>query len=456
MRYTPHVWIIERKGGQAAVERYVLVNGHVLDGSAGMRPQGGLAVVVEDGRFSYVGPDGAADVSGCREVDLHGSYLMPGLVNMHVHLAAGGKATKPSAKPVDYKGLMDKLGGNPLVRRVLFKSAQAYAKTELMSGVTTLRAVGGLFDMDGRVRDAIASGRAVGPRVLAANTAVSVPGGHFAGSLATEANTPEEAAEHVRAIAASGADLVKLMITGGVMDATAEGEPGALRMPPEMVRAACDAAHELGLVVAAHVESTEGVLVALENGVDTIEHGAAPTPEILRLFKERGAALVCTLSPAIPYALFPLEVSNCGEMGRRNGRIVFDGIRACANACLEAGIPVGLGTDTGCPFITHYNMWRELAYFVHYCDVSRAFALHTATLGNARIAGIADETGSVEAGKCADFVVTRSNPLEDLSALRHVEMVAHAGRLVQNPRVKPLPGVDEPLDAVAVAEGIGC
>ena len=436
--------------------KYALVNGHVLDGTADMQPQDGLAVVVEDGRFSYVGPAGQAAVSGCEEVDLAGSYLMPGLVNLHVHLAAAGRATKPAKKPTDYKALMDKLGKHALVRRVLLASAQAYARTELMSGVTTLRAVGGLFDIDGRVREAIRDGRALGPRVLAANTAVSVPGGHFAGSLATEARTPEEAVEHVRAIAATHPDLIKLMITGGVMDATAEGEPGALRMPPEMVRAACEAAHELGLPVAAHVESTEGVLVALENGVDTIEHGAAPTPEILRLFKERGAALVCTLSPAIPYALFPLEVSNCGEMGRRNGRIVFDGVRACANACLEAGIPVGLGTDTGCPFITHYNMWRELAYFAHYCHVSRAFALHTATLGNARIAGLANETGSVEAGKCADFLVTRANPLEDLGALRHVEMVAHAGRLVRNPRVKPLPGVDEPLDAVALAEGIGC
>ena len=436
--------------------KYALVNGHVLDGREDMRPQDGLTVVVEDGRFAYVGPAGQADMSGCKEVDLAGGYLMPGLVNMHVHLAAAGRAAKPAKKPTDYKALKDKLGRHALVRRVLLASAQAYARTELMSGVTTLRAVGGLFDIDGRVRDAIRDGRALGPRVLAANTAVSVPGGHFAGSLATEARTPEEAAQHVRAIAATHPDLIKLMITGGVMDATAEGEPGALRMSPEMVRAACRTAHELGLPVAAHVESTEGVLVALRNGVDTIEHGAAPTEEMLRLFKERGAALVCTLSPAIPYALFPLEVSNCGEMGRRNGRIVFDGVRACANACLEAGIPVGLGTDTGCPFITHYNMWRELAYFAHYCGVSRAFALHTATLGNARIAGIADETGSVEAGKCADFLVTRANPLEDLSALRHVEMVAHAGRLVESPRIKPLPGVDEPLDAVAVAEGIGC
>ena len=428
-------------------KRYALVNGHVLDGSADVEPRDGLAVVVTDGRFEVVAPEGELDLTGCERVDLGGGYLMPGLVNMHVHLASAGKAPKPDAKPVDYKGLMDKLGKYRLVKHMFYKMAQSYATTELMSGVTTLRAVGGLFDIDGRVRDAVNAGKVAGPRIIAANTGVSVPGGHFAGSLATEATSPEEAARDVRRAVESGADIVKLMITGGVMDATAEGEPGALRMAPELVKAACDEAHRLGRVVAAHVESTEGVRVALENGVDTIEHGAKPTPEILQLFHERGAALICTLSPAIPYALFPLEVSHCGELGRRNGRIVFEGVKDCARACLAEGIPVGLGTDTGCPFITHYNMWREIRYFAHYCEVSNAFALHTATLGNARIAGIADEVGSIEPGKRADFIVSARNPLDDLENLRHLMMVTHDGAIVRDPTYKPLPGVDEALDA---------
>ncbi len=430
------------------VARYALVGGHVLDGTAEMQAQSGLAVIVSDGKFEAVVPDGSPALEGCKLIDLHGAYLAPGLINMHVHLAAAGRAPKPKAdnKPVDYKGLMDKLGKHALVRRVCYLMARDFAKTELMSGVTTLRAVGGLFDIDGRVRDAINAGRTQGPRIIAANTGISVPGGHFAGSLATEAHSPEEAAEHVRRAIDSGADIVKLMITGGVMDASEEGEPGALRMPPELVKAACDEAHRQGRIVAAHVESTEGVRVALENGVDTIEHGAKPTPEVLRLFHERNAALICTLSPALPYALFPLEVSNCGEVGKRNGQIVFQGIQDCANACLAEGIPVGLGTDTGCPFITHYSMWREVRYFAHYCHVSNAFALHTATLGNARIAGIAHETGSIEAGKRADFLVCEANPLEDLSALRHLKMVAHDGAIANDPRPRIVPGVDEPLD----------
>ncbi len=441
---------------QQPTQRYTLANGYVLDGTEQMEPTGGLAVVVSDGRFEAILPDSDPALAGIERIDLGGAYLAPGLINMHVHLAAAGKPPREDTgkKPVDYKGLMDKLGKWRLVRRLFYRMAQSYAKSELLGGVTTMRAVGGLWDLDGRVRDDIEAGRLQGPRILAANTAVSVPGGHFAGSLATEARTPEEAAEHVRQIAATNPDLIKIMITGGVMDATAEGEPGALRMPPEMVRAACDEAHKLGFIVAAHVESTEGVRVALEGGVDTVEHGGAPTPEVMELFRKPGSALISTFSPVVPYTFFPLEVAKCGELGRKNGRIVFEGMRDMANACLEQGIPVGLGTDTGCPFITHYNMWREVRYFAHFCGVSNAFALHTATLGNARIAGLENECGSIKAGKRADFIVCEANPLEDLSALRRLKMVAHDGRVIRDPRPRPIPGVDDPLDAAEKELGL--
>ena len=200
--------------------------------------------------------------------------------------------------------------------------------------------------------------------------AVSVPGGHMAGSLAYEADSVESAVEYVRKVAATKPDIIKLMITGGVLDATKRGEPGVLKMPPEYIKAACDEAHKLGLKVAAHVESTEGVRAALENGVDTIEHGAKPDEEIINLFKTKKAALITTISPALPYALFDRSVSRATEEQQYNGKIVFDGIVECSKKCLNEGIPVGLGTDTGCPYITHYDMWRELYYFHKYCGVT--------------------------------------------------------------------------------------
>lgn len=268
----------------------------------------------------------------------------------------------------------------------------------------------------------------------------------MAGSLAYIAHNAEEARAYVQQIAKDKPDIIKLMITGGVLDAKVKGEPGELKMPPESVKAACEEAHRLGMKVAAHVESPEGVRVALENGVDTIEHGAKPDDTIIRLFKEHNACHIATLSPALPYALFDRSISNVTETEQYNGEVVFKGIVECAKACLENDIPVGLGTDTGCPYTTHYDMWREVNYFHKYCGVSNTFALYTATKRNAELAGLGDITGSIEEGKCADFIVTKDNPLEDLTALRSISMVVTRGNVIRSPKVKKMPQVENELD----------
>lgn len=422
--------------------KYAFVNGHILDGAADMTAREGLALLTDGAKIEAVVPRDS-DLTGYERVDLKGGYLMPGLINLHVHLPSSGK---PKKKQSDPKKAVKLVTSNPLFMKVGEAICAGAAKTQLMSGVTTIRTMGGVEDLDTRIRDKIERGVGKGPRILAGNMAVSVEGGHMAGSLAHIAHTPEEAAAYVKVIAQEKPDVIKLMITGGVLDATVKGEPGVLKMPPEMVKAACDAAHALGLPVAAHVESPEGVRVALENGVDTIEHGAKPDEEILRLFKERGASLVATLSPALPYALFDRAESHVSELEQYNGRVVFEGIVECAKACLATGVRVGLGTDTGCPYITHYDMWRELHYFHKFCGVSNAFALHTATVVNAAIAGISDKVGTLEAGKCADMIVTAHNPLEDLSALRKVELVVSRGELIRAPQVKKMENVERALD----------
>ena len=422
--------------------KYAYTNGFLLDGSADMTPLGGHTVLTDGEHIEAIVPDGA-DLTGYEVVDLRGQYLLPGLVNLHVHLPSSGKPKKKESDPVKLVQLMT---SNNLLRKVMVAMCRSFAKTELLSGVTTMRAVGGVENVDTIIRDEINAGKAVGPRILAANMAVSVPGGHMAGSLAYAAHDPAEAAAYVKKISWDRPDLIKLMITGGVLDAKVKGEPGVLKMSPETVKAACDEAHALGLPVAAHVESPEGVRVALENGVDTIEHGAQPDEEILRLFQERGACHVATISPALPVALFDRSVSHATEMSQYNGNVVFEGIIACAKACLERGIPVGLGTDTGCPFITHYDMWREVNYFHKYCGVTPAFALHTATAVNARIVGLDREIGTIEPGKCADLIVCPTNPLEDLTALRSLTMVVARGKPIRAPKVKKMAQVEAELD----------
>lgn len=421
--------------------RYALVGGILLDGTRDMVPQTGKVVYVDGGKITAV-EEGDVKV-GYETVALDGKYLLPGLINMHVHLPASGK---PRKKPSDPKKLVKLITSNGLMRSIGVKICEGYAKTELLSGVTTIRTVGGVADFDTMIRDMTASGKILGPRVVASNMAVSVPGGHMTGSLAYEARTAGEAAAYVEKIAAEKPDLIKLMITGGVMDAEVVGEPGVLRMQPALVKAACDKAHTLGMKVAAHVESPEGVRVALENGVDSIEHGAQPDPEILRLFREKHAFQISTISPALPYALFDRSISHATYEQQENGKVVFEGIVALAKACLAEGIPVGLGTDTGCPYITHYDMWRELYYFVKYCGVTSAFALHTATLLNAQLAGIDRETGSIEAGKAADMIVCSRDPLTDLTALRTLDMVIKDGVRIDHPAVRKMPEVERELD----------
>ncbi|MBR3226992.1 MAG: amidohydrolase family protein [Erysipelotrichaceae bacterium] len=423
--------------------KYAIINGILLDGKKDMVPQYDRTLFIDGEKIEKISDGKDAIPEGYKVIDAQGMYILPGLINMHVHLAGNGR---PQKKQRDNAKLVKLLFSNPVSAKAAEMMVAGYAKIELMSGVTTIRTVGGLKDLDTKLRDAIDSGKKDGPRILAANEGISVPGGHMAGSVAVAATSNEEAIGLVHKAAAQRVDLIKLMITGGVLDAKEKGTPGEMKMRPEMIKAVCDEAHRLGYKTAAHTESTEGVMAALRNGIDSIEHGAAPTEEMISLFKEKKAFLTTTLSPALPYALFPREISNASEVEQYNGKMVFDGIRDCAKECLKNGIPVALGNDVGCPWISQYDFWRELVYFRNFTNVSNAFALYTATLNNAILAGIGDITGSLEAGKCADLIMVENDPLEDLGTLRNVKTVIARGRIYDNPQVKRSQIIDEQLN----------
>lgn len=413
-----------------------------------MQVQEGQVILVENERITELLPAEEAGkrnltASGYEEIDLQGKYILPGLINMHVHLAGNGK---PQKKQRDNEALVKKIMSNGLTKAIAYNMVCGFAKDELYSGVTTIRTVGGLGDFDTRLRDDIAAGKKPGPRILAANEGISVPGGHMAGSVAIAADSVEEALQHLETSKAQKVDLVKLMITGGVLDAKEKGVPGELKMAPEMVKAVCDKAHTMGYMVAAHVESPEGVKAALKNGVDSIEHGAKADEEMISLFKEHNAFLCTTLSPALPYALFDRFITNASEVEQFNGNVVFEGIIDCAKAAIANDIPVVLGNDVGCPWITQYDFWRELYYFHKYVGVSNAFALYTATCRGAEMAGIGDITGTLESGKCADMIVVEKNPLEDLRVLRNVDMVIAQGKVIRAPKVKKKQIVETELD----------
>lgn len=422
--------------------KYAYINGKILDGDKDMQVKEGMVILTDGEKITGIEKE-VPRTEGIKVIDLGGRYIMPGLINMHVHLAGNGK---PRKKQRDNEKLVKTLMGTALSRAVAYKIVSDFAKTELLSGVTTIRTVGGLGDFDTKLRDEVVAGKKIGPRILAANEGISVPGGHMAGSVAVAAGSIDEALKQLEHAENEKADLIKLMITGGVLDAKEKGVPGELKMKPEMVKAVCDKAHAAGYKVAAHVESPEGVKVALENGVDSIEHGAKPDDEMLRLFKEKNAFLCTTISPAVPYALFDRSLTNATEVERYNGNIVFEGIVECSKAALANDIPVVLGNDVGCPWVTQYDFWRELCYFHKYTGVSNAFALYTATKRSAELAGIGDVTGSIEVGKCADMIVTKENPLDNLAALRNVDMVIARGRVIDKPKVRINKLVEQELD----------
>lgn len=146
------------------------------------------------------------------------------------------------------------------------------------------------------------------------------------------------------------------------------------------------------------------------NGVDSIEHGSTLSETELAAFHKSGAVLVCTLSPALPMAKFQRETLGITEAVQYNSNLVYNNMILGARAALADGVPVGLGTDTGCPYTTHYNMWRELHYFQKEVGVTPEFALYTATLNNARILGLGDVTGSVEVGKWRRLAHRKQRP----------------------------------------------
>ncbi|MDY2901989.1 MAG: amidohydrolase family protein, partial [Bacilli bacterium] len=356
--------------------KYAFTNCIILNGKKDMEPLTGYSIIVKDGKIENITNE---KIEGIKIIDLKHKYVLPGLINMHVHLPGSGM---PKDTSKQNKESVNKLLSHKFTRYIVYKLCANFAKTELLSGVTTIRTVGGLSNIDSKIRDNINKGKLKGPRILASNMALSVPNGHMAGVLAYEATDVDSAIKYIDKISETKPDLIKLMITGGVLDAKKKGEPGELKMSPEIINAASKRAHELGYKVAAHVESPLGVKLALENGVDTIEHGAKLDDDIIKLFKERNASLITTISPAIPLAKFDRSVTRATELTQYNGNIVFEGIVSASKSCIENNIMVGLGTDTACPFVTHYNTWRELAYFSKYVKADNKEAIYHATLQN--------------------------------------------------------------------------
>ena len=407
------------------------------------------AIFVEDEKIVGISYDENPDTRGYDVIDLNGKFVVPGLVNPHVHLFGTGMPSKVISGGNSQKAVMKivntKLGD--AILGILVKSA---ARQQLLSGVTTVRAVGDFKYSDVKLRDKINSGKVIGPRLKVSGPAITVPGGHGDGTFSMTSDTEDGLRALVRKNKEAGVDFIKICVTGGVIDAKVRGEPGEVKMNEAQTAAVVDEAHKLGLRVASHTESFKGVEITAKTGVDTVEHGAPLTPEMAEEMKKTCSAMVVTYSPALPLQKLDPSITKLDPICVYNTGIVVDNMTQGAKDCIENDILLGIGTDSSCPFATQYNMWREVYFFQKRVGVSNAYALSVATLNNAKVVGVDDVTGTIEKGKCADMIVMSRNPLDDLTALRDLDMIVVRGKIIENPRPKRNGNIERELDGISL------
>lgn len=435
---------------------YALKNCHLIRGDLNRDLEKNMTVLVnEQGLIQGIGKSSELAIpSHYKVIDLSGKYVMPGLINAHVHLFADGKPFSLSVSEGMLKFAYDRILNTKFGKNVLKKRMKRNALTALHAGVTTMRSVGEFFYTDVKLRDEINNGEFVGPNLLVSGFFLSVTGGHGAPFLALVGDSPWEARRNVRINVKNGVDLIKICVTGGVTDAKMVGEAGRLQMTVEEVAAICEEAHKIGLRVAAHVESTEGVRVALKGGVDTIEHGSEMDDEIISLFKNNPnalngyTALIPTFLAAYPSALLDTSVTKVSATVKENARLVYTSMLKGAQQAIDNGITIGLGTDAAMSYVTHYDMWREMDYYIKQTNLSNKQLIDMVTRTNAKILGIEDVTGTVDIGKQADLIVLDQSPLENIEALSDVRMVMVKGNLIQTPSVTRIQQVDDVLNSV--------
>ena len=422
------------------------------DGS--VRP--GTTVLVDSaGTIEQVGPAEQVQVpTGYRRIDSVGRFLLPGLINAHAHLFSDGKPLPPVLLSERAEKAVTLFFRSPPGKRYLKARTRKSVLTQLKTGVTTIRSLGDAGYEGVTVAGEIDAGDYLGPRLLTSGPLLAVSGGHGVPQIALVSDNPWDARRNVRINLRHGVTAIKISATGGVTDARTVGEAGRPQMTEEEMRAICAEAHNAGGLVAAHAQSKEGILAALRAGVDTIEHGATLTEEIIELFGDNPlalhgrSALIPTLQACLPLVHLDPEVTSISAVNQANAEMVLEEMLAGLRTAVENDVMIGMGTDSALTFVTHYNTWRELDYLVRHGGLSPAHTVHLATQANAELLGLRQVTGAVEEGLSADLLLTDSNPLEDLSTLSSPRAVVARGQLVDDLVVETFDEIDAALERI--------
>ncbi|MDG1907217.1 MAG: amidohydrolase family protein [Arenicella sp.] len=390
--------VVNLDGGTSLEDAVILVNGERIE---------------KIGRRSEV-----AIPADAITVDAAGKWLIPGLMNMHTHL------------DLILPGKMEaELSGESEAAQVLRMSANA--RQVVQSGVTAVRMPGSDRHADIALQKSINKGESVGPRIFTAGESIIITGGHGAKAGVEYADGPDELVKAVRKEVSVGADWVKILISGGI--ATDGGGIAEALMTPEEINAVVDAAHRFGAKVAAHSGSPAATSVAVDAGVDSIEHGYMLDRKTLKKMAQAGTWLVPTIVVSQPATqpFFEKIGSPQWYLDRRNsvGKIHWESLRMA----IAEGVNIVLGTDQ-LPYEPNDGTTatvREAEYYVE-AGMTPLNALRSATIETAKMLNADDEIGSLEVGKYADILMVSADPVADISALRTIEMVMKGGVIYRN------------------------
>ncbi|MEZ5997910.1 MAG: amidohydrolase family protein [Hyphomonas sp.] len=404
--------------GLASAQDAVIHAGYLLakPGEGYLRRQ---TIFVEDGRIVSVEAGYKSGAKGVPVIELRNSYVLPGLIDSHVHI------TSENGPDDRIKTFED------TVVDQAFEGA-GYAYKTLLAGFTTVQDVGGSNDAIFGLRDAIAKGKVPGPRIRAAGQPISVTGGHgdingyspevmalFTGT--NICNGADDCRRAVRQQVKEGADLIKITATGGVLSNTRAGLEQ--QFSDEELAAIVDAAHAMGRQVTAHAHGKGGIEAALRAGVDSIEHGTYTDDETIALFKEHNATLVPTLLAGATVTGWVNEPW-LPEASRRKAAIVGPLMQDMLRRAHEGGVTVAFGTDTGVS--KHGDNAQEFALMVG-AGFTPEEAIRTATVVASEHVEMDADIGTIEAGKYADIIAVDGDPLVDVTELESVDFVMKGG-----------------------------
>lgn len=401
-------------------QRTIIHCGNLIDGKSNdVVTQ--MTIVVEGNKIILVDKGFTKPASSDKFIDLSKKTVLPGLIDLHVHLE--GETNKDQALQRFTSNKAD----------IAFRST-VFARKTLMAGFTTVRDLGG-SGVNISLRNAVNQGLVTGPRIITAGKSIATTGGHAdptnayredlmgdPGPKEGVINSPEEARQAVRQRYKDGADMIKITATGGVLSIAKDGS--GPQFTDEELKAIIETAKDYGMHTAAHAHGTEGMKRAVQAGITTIEHGTKMTEEVMDLMKQKGTYYVPTISAGKfvaekakePGYYHPLVVPKALEIGPQ--------IQQTFGKAYKRGVKIAFGTDAG--VFPHGENGKEFGYMVE-AGMPAMEALKSATLVAAEVLGMSDKIGTIEKGKLADIVAVDENPLTNIKTMEKVSFVMKDG-----------------------------